>query len=245
MSASHAGFRVVKDRGGQGGVGPSVREDVDEVIEGAGAARRDDRNRHGRRHRGVHRAVEAGLRAVAIDRGQQDFTGAAILRLARPLDRVTRRRGLAASRVDREAAAVVRRLRPGQAFRVDGDDHRLAAVAAGERGNQRRIGERRRVQADLVRARIDRGRRVVFRTDAAADRQRNEQLPRHPADRVGQRAPTLEGRGDVEDHQLVDPFAVVAPREIGGIAGRAQPFEVDPLDDLPVADIEAGDDAFG
>ena len=43
----HTGFRIVKDRGGQGGVRPSCREDVDEVIEGAGAARRDHGNRHG------------------------------------------------------------------------------------------------------------------------------------------------------------------------------------------------------
>ena len=41
------------------------------------------------------------------------------------------------------------------------------------------------------------------------------------------------------------PFGVVAARELGRIAGRAQPFEVDALDDLPVADVEAGDDAFG
>ena len=41
------------------------------------------------------------------------------------------------------------------------------------------------------------------------------------------------------------PFAVVAARELGRIAGAAQPFEVDALDDLPVADVEAGDDALG
>ena len=55
----------------------------------------------------------------------------------------------------------------------------------------------------------------------------------------------LERRRDVEDHQLVDPFGVVAPRELRRIAGRAQPLEVDALDDLSVADVEAGDDAFG
>ena len=43
----------------------------------AGAARGDHRNRHRRRDRGGHLAVEAGLGAVAIDRRQQDFAGAA------------------------------------------------------------------------------------------------------------------------------------------------------------------------
>ena len=52
----------------------------------------------------------------------------------------------------------------------------------------------------------------------------------------------LDRRGDVEDHDLVDALDVVAPRQRGGIAGIAQPFEVHALDDLAVANVEAGDD---
>ena len=55
----------------------------------------------------------------------------------------------------------------------------------------------------------------------------------------------LERRGDVEDDELVDAFDVVAARELRRIAGDAQPLEVDALDDLAVADVEAGDDALG
>ena len=55
----------------------------------------------------------------------------------------------------------------------------------------------------------------------------------------------LERGGDVEDDELVDALAVVAARELGRIAGAPQPLEVDALDDLAVADVEAGDDAFG
>ena len=44
-----------------------------------------------RRHRGGQLAVEAAARAVLVDRRQQDFAGAAIGRLARPLDGIARR----------------------------------------------------------------------------------------------------------------------------------------------------------
>ena len=40
------------------------------------------------------------------------------------------------------------------------------------------------------------------------------------------------------------PSRVVAARQLRRIARRAQPLEVDALDDLPVADVEAGDDAL-
>ncbi len=50
---------------------------------------------------------------------------------------------------------------------------------------------------------------------------------------------------DVEDDDLVDALDVVAPRELGGIASLAQALEVDALDDAPVANVEAGNDAFG
>src|SRR5580765_2399461 len=63
LQAADAGFGVVKDRGGERGVGAAGGEDLDEVVEAAGAARRDHRDRHRRRDRCGERAVEAGLGA--------------------------------------------------------------------------------------------------------------------------------------------------------------------------------------
>ena len=91
---------------------------------------------------------------------------------------------------------------------------------------------------------IDRRSRIVFRPDAAADRQRNEDPLGHCGDRVGQRPPALERRGDVEDDDLVDALLVVSRRELGRIAGIPQALEVDALDDLAVPDVEAGDDSL-
>ena len=47
LRSEHGVFREVEDRGRQRGVGAPGGEHVDEVLEGAGAARRDDRDLHG------------------------------------------------------------------------------------------------------------------------------------------------------------------------------------------------------
>src|SRR5687767_5962878 len=57
-----------------------------------------------------------------------------------------------------------------------------------------------------------------------------------------QRASLLERGGDVEDHELVDPFVVVSRSELSGIAGVAETGEVHAFDDLAVANVEARDD---
>ena len=80
--------------------------------------------------------------------------------------------------------------------------------------------------------------------NAAADRERQEDLLRDGGNRVRPRLARFDGRGNVEDDDLVDAFDVVATGELRRIAGFAQAFEVDALDDLAVADVEAGDDAF-
>ena len=155
----------------------------------------------------------------------------------RPLDGVAIGGDLAAPREDVESLAVL--------LGVDRDDHRLAAVALGERRDERRVGERGGVDADLVGAGVDRRRRVRLGADAAADRERDEQARRHFANRRLERSSSFDGGGDVEDHQLVDALGVVAFRQLRRIAGAAQSFEVDALDDRAVANVEAGDDAFG
>ena len=69
---------------------------------------------------------------------------------------------------------------------------------------------------------VDGRRRIGFRADAAADRQRNEDAPGDGAHGVGERPAAFERGGDVENDDLVDAFLVVARGELGGIAGVAQ-----------------------
>ena len=122
-----------------------------------GAAGGDDGNVDGIRHRRGQLAVESRLRAVAIHRRQQDLTGAARLRLARPFDGVARRIGRSAADEDAESVALP--------LGVDRDDDRLAAVSARQRRDQLRAAQRRGVEADLVGSRLDGRSRIVFRCE--------------------------------------------------------------------------------
>ena len=192
---------------------------------------------HGGAHGRRQLAVEAGSRAVAIDRRQQNLAGAAIGRFARPSH------GLA--RLARRAAAANTSKPASPRFASIATMTAWLPYVLGDSGDERGIGQRRAVQADLVRARVDHGAGVVHRSNAAADGERNEDAARDFADRVEQRAAALERRRDVEDGQLVDALAVVARRQLRRIAGVAQAEEVDALDDAAVADVEAGDESFG
>src|SRR5262245_39050064 len=125
---------------------------------------------------------------------------------------------------------------------INGHNHRLATVSFRERHDQRRIAKCGGVQADLVRARLDRRRRIVFTANAAADSERQEDLLRDRVDRIGARLAALDRRGDVEDYDLVDALDVVTAGEGPRIAGLAQAFEGYALPDLAVASIEARDD---
>src|SRR5262245_28165568 len=151
----HARLGVMKDRRGERGVRAAGREYVQEMPEAAGAAGGNHRNRDRGRDGGGERAIEASLRAIAVDRRQEDFAGAAAFSLAGPFDGVAIRRCLSAASVDGKAIA--------DGFRIDRDEDRLAAIALGERGDERRLRERRGVEADLVGTGRDRDVCVRFR----------------------------------------------------------------------------------
>ncbi len=50
--------------------------------------------------------------------------------------------------------------------------------------------------------------------------------------------------GDVEEHELVGPLAVVVRGQLDGVAGVADVDEFDALDDAAVVHVEAGDHAL-
>ena len=107
-----------------------------------------------------------------------------------------------------------------------------------------RVRERSGVEAHLVRPSVDHRFGIRLVPDAATDSKRDEDLPGDRADGSRHRLPLLERGRDVEDHELVDPLHVVATREGGRIAGLAQLFELDALDDLSVPHVETRDDPF-
>ena len=82
------------------------------------------------------------------------------------------------------------------------------------------------------------------RADAAADRERDEDVvggaPRQLDDRVA----ALVGRGDVEEDELVGALGVVALGQLDRVAGVAQVDEVRALDDAAGVDVQARDHAL-
>ena len=57
--------------------------------------------------------------------------------------------------------------------------------------------------------------------------------------------PAFGARRDVVEHQLVRPLVAIARSELEDVAHDRVIAEAHALDDLAVADVEAGDDAFG
>ena len=216
---------------------PSITP-VGEVVQRTDAAGRDHRHRHRVRHGARECEVEAGLRAVAVHAGQQDLARPESRRLARPRHGVEPRGLSATVRVDLPATRLV-------GLRVDRDDDALRAVAAGGFRDQSRVGDRARVDADLVGARVEQAPDVGDRTHAASDGERDEDLRGDRLDHVEDQVAVVGGRGDVEERQFVGTGLVVASRDLDRVTGVAQFDEVDPLDHATGVDVEAGDDAFG
>ena len=127
--------------------------------------------------------------------------------------------------------------------RVDRDHDRLPAEPAGAAADERRVGDGRGVERDLVGARAEDVAHLDDGPHAAADGQRDERPPGRPLDDVEERAAPLGRRGDVEEDELVGALGGVALGELGRIALVDEVDEPGALDDPAVGDVEARDDA--
>ena len=86
---------------------------------------------------------------------------------------------------------------------------------------------------------------VLDRADAAADGQGHENHLGRPPHDLDQRAAALVAGGDVEEHQFVGPFLLIARSDLDGIAGVPEVEEVRSFDDPAPIDIEARNHPFG
>ena len=128
---------------------------------------------------------------------------------------------------------------------VDIHHDALAAEPPGRLAHELRVLHRGRVDRNLVAAGVQQLADVVERADAAADGERHEDLLGRAADHVEHDvAPFVAGR-DVEEHQLVGPFLLVAGGHRDRVAGVAQVEEIGPLHDPTAVDVETGNHALG
>ena len=128
---------------------------------------------------------------------------------------------------------------------VDVDHDALAAEAPGRLADELGIARGGRVDRHLVAAGQQQLANVFQRANAAADAQRHEDhFGRAAHDVEHDVAPLVAGR-DVEKHQLVGPFLLVARGHLDRVAGVAQVDEVGPFDDPAPIDVETRNHALG
>jgi hypothetical protein len=130
-------------------------------------------------------------------------------------------------------------------LRINIHHNALAAEATGCFPHELRVFAGRRVNRDLVAPRIEQAADVVGRADAAADGQRHEHLLGSAADHVEHDLAPFVAGGNVQKHQLVGPFCLIAGSHFNWIARVTQMHEVGSLYDTAPIDVEAGNHTLG
>ena len=131
------------------------------------------------------------------------------------------------------------------AFGVDGHHNALGAVLGRGVSYHLRVGQRGRVEAGFVGARVEQAAHIVHRAHTTAHRERNEHLVGHGFDDVQNHVAPIAGGGNVQKGQFVGALFVVTRGNFHRVAGVTQRHEVDPFDDASARHVQARDDAFG
>src|SRR3954447_16265206 len=124
-------------------------------------------------------------------------------------------------------------------FCIDRDDDRLRPERLRKLLDQRRAGERRRIHAHLVRTCFQHGAGALERANAAPEGEWNRDLLSQACSDVHGSDARVDGRGDVEEDELVGACLRVGSAELDGITDVAKPLEPNSLDDTTVRDVEA------
>src|SRR5690606_13748993 len=128
---------------------------------------------------------------------------------------------------------------------VDGHHHALRSELGCQLGGELWSADRRRVHRHLVGTGPQQSTSVVDRPDASPDGEGDEDVFGYVASQFDDGVALVGRCGDVEEHELVGAFEVVAGRQLHRIASVAQIDEVRALDDPTGVDVEAGDHPRG
>src|SRR3989475_11138988 len=181
------------------------------------------------------RNVETTLRAIAIHRGEQNFTCTRCDSHLRPFDGVKNGGLPPAAYHDIPMIA--------GALRINRKDDGLRAELPRQFGDELEPFHRGGVHGDLVGAGAYYGASVFERSNAAARGERDGQLRGDAADGFEESRTAVARRGNVQHHQFVGAFGVITRRQRVGLTGITQPDEVDALDDAFTVGIEARNNA--
>jgi hypothetical protein len=101
-----------------------------------------------------------------------------------------------------------------------------------------------RVDGHFIRAGIEQAAYIVKGPDAAADRERHEDLARRPLHHVKDDIAALMGCGDIKKHQLIGQFLVIELGVFNRVSGILQVYEIDALYHPAVFNVKAWYDSF-
>ena len=208
------------------------------VAEGASTTARDDRHYADCPHGAHEFEVKPGFGAVGIDRVHEQFTDTSVDCLGRPCDRIEIGLGSAAVRGDDKAG-----WHPVAALHIEREHQHLCAKAVSDLADERRSGDRCRVDADLVSAVTLQSSDILGRSDSPAHGERDEHLLGRAADRVEHRGSPVDGCRDVEECEFVSALLAVGLGQLNRVSGVTQIEKVDTLHHATSGHIEARDDA--
>ena len=238
---------VMKNARSQSRVRMTLGQNPIQMLRRAGAAAGHDRNGHRLRHRPGHLQIVTGLGAVGVHRSQHDFAGAQLFHAAGPGHGFQPRRHAAAVDVHLPefSGTLTRGVRCAHPAAWVDVYHRGAAaeLARNLRDELRRL-HRGGVDAHLLRPGLDQPGRVGQGANAAADRERHENLLRDAPHHVEHDVPAFMAGTDVEKHQFVRPVFLITARHLDRIARVAQVQEVDAFDDSATIHVQTGDDTL-
>jgi hypothetical protein len=177
------------------------------------------------------------LRAVSVDRVDEQFARTALDPLSRPLERVEV--CLCAPTVGRDDETGWRSI---AALDVEAQHEHLRAETIGDLADNLWSCDRCTVDADLVRSDAEKPGNVIRRSHAPAHREWDEHLLCRGPNDVVCRRPIVDRRRDIQEGDFVRALLVVLASEFDGVARITKVKEVDPLDDAAVCDVEARDD---
>jgi hypothetical protein len=211
----HRVLTEVEDTGGEDCIGFSFEQYLGHVLQCSGASAGHDRHAHCLAYAARDFEIEPRLRPIRIDAVQDDLARPERNRAPRPFH------SLHAGRL----AAALRENFPSirsDLLCVDRYDNTLTAEFFRPGANQIGRRDRRRIDADFVRACLEHRMHVGNRANAPADGQWHETLVGRALDDIDDGgAPVRAGR-DVEEHHFISALFVVADGQFDGIADVAQ-----------------------
>ena len=226
----------MEDACGKCAVNPSLIEDIGEMLHGPGSTGSDERNIAYFSDPAQLLDIVSLPDAILVHAIQHDFTGAAFLNLASPVERVPAT-CCCLVRISRELIDTIRAV-----FRaaVDTDHDTLGAESFCQLLDQVGIRERGAIDRNFVGTVIENLLGVANTANATRNRKRNIQHAGHPVDPRPIDGSSVGARGNVVKYEFVSAFVDIPARKFHDPAHDLVIAELDAFDDLTVTNVEAG-----